>query len=348
MADLLREIKAKWNPEPLPPRGTFDGQTVLVTGGTSGLGLATAKHFASLGAAKVIITYRNKPRAETARQQIEAAARAAGSEQVVIEMMELDLTRYSSCISFVDELVRRTNGIDIAILNAGTFNPEFVMSPEGWEETIQTNTLCTSLIAILLIKWMKAIRQNRQSPASLVIVSSGRHLTPDISQWPEWEKRDGGILLHFKDPSNWPSGGGPDAMYATSKLLLMYAFEEICKLAVDEKGEPQVILKSVCPGICNTDLQRTLKKRSLVARMAIPILMSIVGKSPELGGRYLLDAALAGPEKHHRMDPELTTFYFLGEIHSLLSDGRGIPREFDPSHNQSGRKEGSSHDLEGG
>ncbi|KAK2675116.1 Short-chain dehydrogenase/reductase SDR [Fusarium oxysporum f. sp. vasinfectum] len=78
MADLLREIKAKWSPEPLPPRGTFDGQTVLVTGGTGGLGLATAKHFATLGAAKVVITYRNKPRAETARQQIETAARAAG------------------------------------------------------------------------------------------------------------------------------------------------------------------------------------------------------------------------------------------------------------------------------
>ncbi|KAK2686841.1 hypothetical protein QWA68_014723 [Fusarium oxysporum] len=298
MADLLREIKAKWSPEPLPPRGTFDGQTVLVTGGTGGLGLATAKHFATLGAAKVVITYRNKPRAETARQQIETAARAAGREQVVVETMELDLTRYSSCTSFFDELVRRTNSIDIVILNAGTFNPQFIMSPEGWEETIQANTLCTSLLAILLLKWMKAGRQNRQSPASIVFVSSGRHLTPDISEWPEWEEREGGILLHFKDASHWPSTGAPDTMYATSKLLLMYAFEEICKLAVDGKGEPQVIVKSVCPGICNTDLSRSLKKRSLVARMAIPIVMSIVGKSPELGARYILAAALAGPEKH--------------------------------------------------
>jgi len=257
MADLLREIKAKWSPEPLPPRGTFDGQTVLVTGGTGGLGLATAKHFATLGAAKVVITYRNKPRAETARQQIETAARAAGREQVVVETMELDLTRYSSCTSFFDELVRRTNSIDIVILNAGTFNPQFIMSPEGWyvvisclprwnlanachllrEETIQANTLCTSLLAILLLKWMKAGRQNRQSPASIVFVSSGRHLTPDISEWPDWEEREGGILLHFKDASHWPSTGAPDTMYATSKLLLMYAFEEICKLAVDGKGE---------------------------------------------------------------------------------------------------------------
>ncbi|KAJ9419516.1 hypothetical protein FOXG_07120 [Fusarium oxysporum f. sp. lycopersici 4287] len=298
MADLLREIRAKWSPEPLPPRDTFDGQTVLVTGGTGGLGLATAKHFATLGAAKVIITYRNKPRAETARQQIETAARAAGRERVVIETMELDLTCYSSCISFVEKLVRRTTSIDVVILNAGTFNSEFIMSPDGWEETIQANTLSTALLAILLLKWMKAGRQNRQTPANLVFVSSGRHLTPDISEWPEWEKRDGGILLHYKDASNWPSTGVPDAMYATSKLLLMYVFEEICKLAVDAKGEPQVIVKSVCPGICNTDLSRALKKRSLVARMAIPVVMSIIGKSPEIGARYIIAAALAPPEKH--------------------------------------------------
>ncbi|KAG7424599.1 Short chain dehydrogenase yanD [Fusarium oxysporum f. sp. raphani] len=237
MAELLREIRAKWIPEPLPPRDSFEGQTVLVTGGTGGLGLATAKHFANLGAAKVIITYRDKSRGEAARQEIEAAARATGRERVVIETMELDLSRYSSCISFVEELLRRTNGIDVVVLNAGTFNSSFIMSPDGWEETIQANTLSTALLAILLIKWMKAGRQNRQTPASLVFVSSGRHLTPDISEWPEWEKREGGILLHYKNASNWPSDSAVDAMYATSKLLVMYVFEEICKLAVDAKGE---------------------------------------------------------------------------------------------------------------
>ncbi|KAL9562898.1 hypothetical protein ACKAV7_013084 [Fusarium commune] len=299
MAELLREIRAKWIPESLPPRDTFDGQTVLVTGGTGGLGLATAKHFVNLGAAKVIITYRDKSRGEGAKQEIATAARATGRGRVVIETMELDLSRYSSCISFVEELVRRTtNGIDFVVLNAGTFNSSFIMSPDGWEETIQVNTLSTALLAILLIKWMKAGRQNRQTPASLVFVSSGRHLTPDISEWPEWEKRDRGILLHYKKASNWPSDGAVDAMYATSKLLLMHVFEEICKLAVDAEGEPQVIVKTVCPGICNTDLSRALKARSLIARIAIPLVISVVGKSPEHGARYIVAAALAGRENH--------------------------------------------------
>ena len=105
------------------------------------------------------------------------------------------------------------------------------------EDTIQANTLSTALLGILLLRWMKAERRNRQTPAHLVFVSSGRHLTPNISKWPEWEKRDGGILLHFSRASNWPIEGAVDAMYAISKLLLMYVFEEICKLAIGTDGE---------------------------------------------------------------------------------------------------------------
>jgi NAD(P)-dependent dehydrogenase (short-subunit alcohol dehydrogenase family) len=136
MADLLREVRAKWAPEPLPPRDTFEGQTVLVTGGTGGLGLATAIHFANLGAAKVIITYRDISKGEAAVQNIKAAAGATRRQRVEIEAMELNLSRYSSCLSFFEELVRlRENGmnsIDVVILNAGTFNATFSVSPDGW------------------------------------------------------------------------------------------------------------------------------------------------------------------------------------------------------------------------
>jgi hypothetical protein len=44
--------------------------------------------------------------------------------------------------------------------------------------------------------------------------------------------------------------------------------------------------------------------------MAIPIVMSIVGKSPELGARYILAAALAGPEKHVSAQPISSISYF--------------------------------------
>ncbi|GAW25410.1 putative NAD -binding Rossmann-fold containing protein [Rosellinia necatrix] len=55
--EIPRRILGRFIPVALPPAGTFDGQTVLIVGGTSGIGLAAAVHFATLGAS-VVITYR--------------------------------------------------------------------------------------------------------------------------------------------------------------------------------------------------------------------------------------------------------------------------------------------------
>lgn len=128
----LRRIRDKTFPEPLPPAGSFDGQRVLITGGTTGLGLAAAIHFANLGA-ETIITCRNTTRGESAKQKVEEAAQITGKEKV--KVMELDMSRYSSCVSFVEELkisYTGQSGLDCVVLNAGTMNADFVESPEGW------------------------------------------------------------------------------------------------------------------------------------------------------------------------------------------------------------------------
>lgn len=124
----FQRIKARFVPIPLPAPGTFKGYNVLVTGGTAGLGLEAALHFARLGA-NVIITCRSKSRGEEARQKIQQAAPESD-----VRVMELDMARYSSCVSFVAEL-RKSQGespIDVAVLNAGTLTPHFVLSSEGW------------------------------------------------------------------------------------------------------------------------------------------------------------------------------------------------------------------------
>lgn len=125
----FQRIKGRFVPEPLPPLGTFSGQTVLVTGGTSGLGLAAALHFAKLGA-DVIITCRAKSRGEAARETIQQAAPGAN-----VQVMELDMARYASCVAFVAELrkVRKgKGGIDLAVLNAGMLTQSYARSPENW------------------------------------------------------------------------------------------------------------------------------------------------------------------------------------------------------------------------
>lgn len=125
----IQRIKGRFFPVPLPPAGTFKGQTVLVTGGTAGLGLAAASHLAKLGA-DVIITCRTASRGDEAKRKIQTDA--PGSD---VHVMELDMARYTSCVAFVSELgkIRQgRGGLDVVVLNAGMLTPQFSLSPEGW------------------------------------------------------------------------------------------------------------------------------------------------------------------------------------------------------------------------
>lgn len=124
----FERIKARFVPIPLPPRGTFKGCNALVTGGTAGLGLEAALHFARLGA-DLIITCRSRSRGDDAKQKIQKEA-----PESKVRVMELDMVRYSSCVDFVEELKRLQDqrSIDVAVLNAGMLTPHFVLSPEGW------------------------------------------------------------------------------------------------------------------------------------------------------------------------------------------------------------------------
>src|SRR3954447_18803016 len=103
---------------------SLDGVRALVTGSTSGLGLAMASALASAGAS-VAVTGRSADRAEA------VAARLDGSRALGLAM---DVRSESSVRAGVEAVRARLGGVDLLVNNAGigmrTVNPRFLTEPQ--------------------------------------------------------------------------------------------------------------------------------------------------------------------------------------------------------------------------
>jgi 3-oxoacyl-[acyl-carrier protein] reductase len=109
---------------------------VLVTGGSSGIGLATAKYLAAQGA-RVVICGRNEER-------LKAAAKETGAVPVVA-----DVSREADVKRLVETTVRELGGYDTLINNAGfgRFAPLVDMTVDDFRKVWETNVLGAMLVA---------------------------------------------------------------------------------------------------------------------------------------------------------------------------------------------------------
>ncbi|KAI1458657.1 NAD(P)-binding protein [Annulohypoxylon moriforme] len=277
-----RDFFQKYCPISLPSPDSYSGKIVVVTGATSGLGLAAAVHFINLGASQVIITGRDVSKAERAKKTIEAATGHKGRDK--IKIMQLDMNRYSSIVYFVDELklIRKgRGGVDYVLLNAGVGAANLKLSPEGLEEDLQVNGVSTTLLGLLLLSSMRKERENRDAAAHIAFVNSGQAALTDIQNWPSWAAEEG-VFAHLSKETNWPGNG--DA-YNNSKLISLYGTMELSKLSIRADGRPDVIINPVCPGIVKTDIVRD-------SGAIASAFVSVLGKSPDHGARSLVKAGL--------------------------------------------------------
>ncbi len=99
----------------------FEGKYVLVTGGNSGIGLTTAKHFVSEGAT-VFITGRR-------REQLDAVAKEMGSAAIPIRG---DISSNTDLDRLFDQIRKTAGKLDVVVANAGS--GKFVPFGEYTEE----------------------------------------------------------------------------------------------------------------------------------------------------------------------------------------------------------------------
>ena len=156
---------------------TLEGQAVVITGATSGIGHAAATALARLGAA-VHFLARDPARAADARRQIAAAS---GSQQVSYGLADLDDP--GSVRTFADGYLSTHSQLDVLIHNAGAIHTSYQTNDAGTELTIAGQVIAPFLLTSLLLPALLAAGQSR-----VITVSSAgmytQRLEPTIVQIP--------------------------------------------------------------------------------------------------------------------------------------------------------------------
>src|SRR5580704_255315 len=140
------------------------GKSVLVTGGTGGIGKATAIGLAALGA-RIGITGRDQARTEAAADDIGASP---GSPAV--DAFAADLSAQAGVRHLAAQVAGTYPRLDVLVNNVGGFWAHRHLTADGLERTFALNHLAPFLLTSLLLDRLTA-----SAPARIITVSSGAH-----------------------------------------------------------------------------------------------------------------------------------------------------------------------------
>ncbi|XP_062578912.1 retinol dehydrogenase 12-like [Saccostrea cucullata] len=235
----------------------IDGKTVIITGGSSGIGKATGYELASRGA-RVILACRNQKLGDAVARKI---AKKTGNYDVVA--MYLDLSSLQCIRDFVKKVKENENKLNILINNAAYLGPK-AATVDGYEKTFGVNYLghfyLTYLLHDLLMK---------SAPSRIINISSNYYVKGklDFDDLP---------LVNYDMF---------DA-YTRSKLAMMHFTVEAHRM-----WSPEAIMSFVVhPGCVATDIMR--RKTGLMGKF-LRKFSEFMFKSPEDGCQTIVYCAVA-------------------------------------------------------
>ncbi len=181
-----------------PPKPTkpFTGQTVIVTGSNTGLGLEAARQITRLDAAKVILAVRTLSKGEAAKASIEASTGRNG----VVEVWPLDLSSYESVKQFATRATSELQRVDVLLENAGMMISKFEITEQD-ESTVTTNVVSTFLLALLMLPKMRETSQRFNTIPRLTVVSSDMHF---VTKFPDQNAENVFGALSDKEKADMP------------------------------------------------------------------------------------------------------------------------------------------------
>ncbi|GLB43401.1 putative protein CC1G_02706 Coprinopsis cinerea okayama7 130 [Lyophyllum shimeji] len=278
---LREQLKA------VPPVAEADlkGKTVMVTGANTGLAFEATKHFARMNPARLIIAARNKAKGEAAIAKLQNETGYQSAELWIV-----DLSQFSSVVSFADRFEQDGGRLDILVESAAVIQHTYQPTADGWETTLQVNCLSLALLALRLLPSMIRTAEEYNTHPRLVVVTS------EVHSWSKIDKRvlDGDEILKTLGSKEYCTPAKMAERYNDSKLLNVFFYQ-----ALNERlaGSP-IIVNGVNPGYCISELRRSLPP---VYAAVDRVMEKILARTTEEGGRQLVYAAVGGAEDEDKL-----------------------------------------------
>ncbi|KAI9881577.1 MAG: hypothetical protein M1830_000141 [Pleopsidium flavum] len=257
------------------PESDFGGQTIIVTGSNTGLGLEAARHFIRLNAAKVILAVRMICKGEAAAADISASTNTPKSR---IEVWPLDLSSYDSVKAFAAK-ANTLDRLDAFVQNAGILTTNFALV-EGQESTIAINVTSAVLLGLSVLPKLQESAARYGVKGRLVFVGS------DLQYIAKFKEKDTSGSLY--EALNSKESADMDDRYKVSKLLLLYAVRSIAAQSpVSPKSN--VVIDYLTPGACKSDIFRD--DISWIQKLVMNTMVAMIARTTEVGSRTILHAA---------------------------------------------------------
>ena len=235
--------------ETRPPAwpGRFQGKSVIVTGGASGIGAATAERFLREGASVVVVD-RNAEALRRAVAEFERPAREAGGSVVAVEG---DVTAPDDVERAVERTVGEFGRVDILVSNAGISRPR-------------------PFLEIPLVDWCEHIEANLTS-MFLMCQAVGRHMA----------EAGGGVIL-LTSSTNGLVGEDQYAHYNASKGGVTL----LTKSMAIELGPMGIRVNAVCPGYIVTPMAESTDSPEFMAAYAEKLPIGHLGNAHDVAGGF--------------------------------------------------------------
>ena len=242
----------------------MDNKTILITGGSSGIGLYTASGLAGAGAT-VILAVRDLKKGEAAAREIREKTGGRGS----VEVLGLELSDLHAVQGAAAEFYTRWPKLDVLINNAGLFTTSYLPTAQGFELQFGVNHLGHFLLTHLLVPALRQAPEPRIVNVSSLAYLQGKLDTHRLKEWPG-------------------AYSGLQA-YTQSKLCNVLFTVEWAKRF------PEIPANALHPGVIGT---RFGAKHSRILERALWLLYRPFMTKPEAGARTSIYLASA-PEVQH-------------------------------------------------